>query len=260
MCFISILIQVPCCSVDQMYVKDLDLIFVITSCLHVSVIWSTRDDLNNGIGMTQWNHPALVDGNLPEGWEMQVDDQGRRYFANIHSGKAGVKESYETQYTHPGEKEIARTTRHNLVSLNHHVTHVMKQKIDLNDPSLDRNEGLIRKQTAINAERNRIRDPAFKTFKGRLDTFSDPMKIHIPGGRQCSVGGWPHGFHLISDRPELHSALLMQSCRHADPSCNGDMLKTAKRIKLKGAIPVIEGFAYMRCGDVNSGRCVTLGS
>ena len=240
-----------------MYVKDLDLIFVITSCLHVSVIWSRRDDLNDGIGMTQWNHPALVDGNLPEGWEMHVDDQGRRYFANIHSGKAGVKESYVTQYTHPGEKDIARTTRHSLVSLNHHVTHVMKQKIDLNDPSLDRNEDLIRKQTAVNAERNRILDPAFKTFKGRLDTFSDPMDIDIPGGHQCSVGGWPHGFHLISDRPELHSALLMQSCRHADPSFN--MLKTAKRIKLKGVIPVIEGFAYMRCGDINSGRCVALG-
>lgn len=45
--------------------------------------------VNPGLGITQWNHPAYNDQDLPDGWEPAVDAQGRRYYVDTKSGKPG---------------------------------------------------------------------------------------------------------------------------------------------------------------------------
>lgn len=45
--------------------------------------------INQGLDITQWNHPAMNDQALPHGWEHAIDAQGRKYYVDTESGKPG---------------------------------------------------------------------------------------------------------------------------------------------------------------------------
>ena len=39
---------------------------------------------------TQWNHPSMDVAKLPDGWEKQVDEEGRTFYVDTKSGKPGA--------------------------------------------------------------------------------------------------------------------------------------------------------------------------
>ena len=46
--------------------------------------------MNRETRQTQWNHPAMDAADLPDGWEKQVDGDGRTVYVDIKSGKPGA--------------------------------------------------------------------------------------------------------------------------------------------------------------------------
>jgi hypothetical protein len=209
--------------------------------------------VNPELQVSQWNHPALEEIPLPDGWEKDVDVQGRRFYVDMHSGKAGIPESHTTQYLNPADSSVAAATRHHIVSVHHDVTSVLKQNVDLNDASLeyDSLKGVAEQQCVAQLEKEVLLNPELKTYSGRLKTFLRPAVVIMQDGREINIGGWPHGFHCLSDRPELAASLRQHAVRNAG---RGQDLRFSGILKLRGAIPVLEGFAYMRYGDADTRR------
>jgi len=132
--------------------------------------------------------------------------------------------------------------------LQHDVTRILKQKLDLNDPSIERDsmQSLAMQRSKQQADKVLLQDQNFKRYEGRLRTFVQPMAIQMSNGAEFDIGGWPHGFHRVSDRPELF-ALLKQQAVETTGSIKD--LHFTSATKLLGIIPILEGFAYVRAGD-----------
>lgn len=253
-CFILMTVSILTC-----FNSDILPVLHILLCTHLAAGWESKVSpegrvfyVNEHLERTQWNHP-LMDEELAEGWEKRSDQQGRTLYIDLHSGKPGIEESCHVQYTHPGEKDIAVQTRDNIVQLQHHLTRIMHQTLDNNDAALER-EGM--EEVAFNLSRREgdlkiIKDPAFKTYEGRLRTFVRPTMVLLQDGTEVNVGGWPHGYHLVSDRPFL-SAMLKQAAIMQTGSAKG--VQFGNTSKLTGIIPILEGYAFLRYGDGASAR------
>jgi len=143
---------------------------------------------------------------------------------------------------------------HGYVSrLQHRAVRIMRQRIDINNAATERDFA-----TDVNKQRIRMRDdtgflnkPEFKTYQGRLWTFVRPNLVTLPDGSEVKVGGWPHGYHCLSDRPTLPALLKQEAIRCTGSARN---VKFDNKLKLQGIIPVLEGFAYVRYGDGASFR------
>ena len=129
----------------------------------------------------------------------------------------------------------------------------MQQKIDLLDASTEREgmEGVARQRQRLKDDARFLKNREFQTYKGRLWTFVRPMSVVLPDGSEVNMGGWPHGHHVVSDRPELF-ALLKQEAIRFTGSTKG--IHFNDKLKLRGIIPVLESFAYVRHGNGASCR------
>jgi hypothetical protein len=124
----------------------------------------------------------------------------------------------------------------------------MKQSIGLHDAALERDglEGIMKHRTKLACDKMHMKNPNFKTYKGRLGTFLRPMQVLLADGSEIKIGGWPHGFHVISDRVGLSNLLKQEAIR-----ITGGLkdVKFTDKTQLVGIIPILEGFAYLRNGD-----------
>ena len=129
----------------------------------------------------------------------------------------------------------------------------MRQRINLNDATTERDfaEDVAKQRTRIRDDTTFLNKPEFKTYQGRLWTFVRPNLVVMPDGSEIRVGGWPHGYHCLSDRPTLPALLKQEAIR-----CTGSArdIKFNNSLKLQGIIPVLEGFGYIRYGDGASFR------
>ena len=123
----------------------------------------------------------------------------------------------------------------------------------MNDAAIERESILARTAQRSKSEADEAlqKDPKFKTYEGRLFTFVRPMAIQTPNGQTFSIGGWPHGFHQMSDRPELCEHLKKQAMLTTG-SVKG--VHFTGKTTLLGLIPILEGFAYVRAHDAKSAR------
>jgi len=129
----------------------------------------------------------------------------------------------------------------------------MRQRIDMDDAATERDcaDDVVKQRTRLKDDKSLLENPEFQTYEGRLRTFVRPISVVLPDSSEVKLGGWPHGYHRLSDRPGLSALLKQEAIR-----CTGSAkdLKFNDRLQLQGFIPIFEGFAYVRYGDSSSFR------
>ena len=144
-------------------------------------------------------------------------------------------------------------TRGLVCRLQHRTVRVLRQRIDMDDAATERDcaDDVVKQCTRFTDDKGFLKKPEFQNYEGRLRTFVRPNSVVLPDSSEVKLGGWPHGYHRLSDRPGLSALLKQEAIR-----CTGSAkdVKFNDRLQLQGFIPIFEGFAYVRYGDGSSFR------